>query len=1566
MNANKLLTFIFILTLQFKVFSQIKISDGGTVYVNGGETFYDAGGAAGADGNTPYTITLKPSKTGESVCVNFTNFQTYLDFNGLTGADRLEIYDGLTATGKNIGSLQGDYSKIYSNSSTPYSVGLIAMPNIETELKPGLFCATNPDGVLTFKFVNNVASTNTGWVGDVSTYKSLTTGCTADITADKTTICPNEAVILTATGDVITPGMKNDFNNGTIGSNWGGTPGAITFTSVLSCEPNYTFSTINSDNSKYVWMSNVAAPRILSTANFDVSKGGTISFDFREASDDMGGIGCESPDGKDEGIYLQYSTNNGTNWTNLKTLFPCSVNGGGIIGCGEYVSSWSKMTYPIPTAAQTTSTMFRWVQNSSTGAGKEDSWGIDNVEISIVKPKTITIKNLTNTTTVGSSIISPYNVTVNPTVNTDYEVTISDGTTSCTKKITIIVNTCCTPPVVTCKPFHPSCPGKNDGSIKLTGLAINTTYSVTYEKGGTPVAATNFLSNGSGEIDLIGLGASAYTKIVCTLGNCATLGVIETLTDPAPLTITTSKTNPTTCSGTDGKITISGLTNGKTYALSYVKDGPAVATTSNFTATGTTYDILTLGKGDYTSIHVTESGCVSNDEAQTLADPSAITITSTKTNPSSCSGTDGKITISGLTNGKTYALSYVKDGPAVATTSNFTATGTTYDILTLGKGDYTSIHVTESGCVSNDEAQTLADPSAITITSTKTNPSSCSGTDGKITISGLTNGKTYALSYVKDGPAVATTSNFTATGTAYDILTLGKGVYTSINVTESGCISNNEAQTLADPGGITITSTKTNPTTCSGTDGKITISGLTNGKTYALSYVKDGPAVATTSNFTATGTAYDILTLGKGVYTSINVTESGCISNNEAQTLADPGGITITSTKTNPTTCSGTDGKITISGLTNGKTYALSYVKDGPAVATTSNFTATGTTYDILTLGKGDYTSIHVTESGCVSNDEAQTLADPSAITITSTKTNPSSCSGTDGKITISGLTNGKTYALSYVKDGPAVATTSNFTATGTAYDILTLGKGVYTSINVTESGCISNNEAQTLADPGGITITSTKTNPTTCSGTDGKITISGLTNGKTYALSYVKDGPAVATTSNFTATGTAYDILTLGKGVYTSINVTESGCISNNEAHTLVEPSSPSKPSATFIQPTCNVKTGTITINTPTGNYSYSKDGVAFQTSPIFSGLPANTAYQITVKDLTNSCTSLETFKIDTTLLIPISATSIVKNASCVSATGSIQITAPIGSFYSYSIDGTNFQPSIGFTGLAIGNYTITTKTGSGCTSTAAITIKTPPNPPTTPVLFVKQPDCKTTTGTISVLTPKGTNFSYSLDNITYQLSPDFSKQVTGTYTIYVKDTTLCISNAVTNVLTQPSHPTASFSYAPTEITILNPEVSFTNSSKNASTYKWNFDDGGKMSVQASTSHVFPSIPNVYFVKLTASNGSCSHDTTIAVTIIEKPIIYIPNSFSPNSDEINNTFSPVIGGGISNENYSMYVYNKWGELIFESHNREVGWDGTYNNKICAPGTYIWKIEYRENSGAKAKKQEVGHVNLIY
>jgi len=122
-------------------------------------------------------------------------------------------------------------------------------------------------------------------------------------------------------------------------------------------------------------MQNVVAPRVLESNGFDVSNGGVLSFDFREASDDNGGNGCEALDDK-EGVYIQYSTNNGASWNNMKLMFasvesnfPSAAN----IGCGTYVYNWNTTTVPIPAAAMSTNTKFRWYQNSSTTAS-QDSW----------------------------------------------------------------------------------------------------------------------------------------------------------------------------------------------------------------------------------------------------------------------------------------------------------------------------------------------------------------------------------------------------------------------------------------------------------------------------------------------------------------------------------------------------------------------------------------------------------------------------------------------------------------------------------------------------------------------------------------------------------------------------------------------------------------------------------------------------------------------------------------------------------------------------------------------------------------------------------------------------------------------------------------------------------------------------------------------------------------------------------------------------------------------------------------------------------------------------------------
>ena len=1057
-------------------------------------------------------------------------------------------------------------------------------------------------------------------------------------------------------------------------------------------------------------------------------------------------------------------------------------------------------------------------------------------------------------------------------------------------------------------------------------------------------------------------GVTAASQITDASGAPLTNNYITENCSKAVLTFTAS---PIPTSNYTINYTLGGTaTNSSDYTIPASVTIPAGQASTQLTISPTT-DNLVEGDETITIQLLGQATCSGTTPVQTpitITIKDELKISATKTSDPTCSlaftvNSDGVITLTPTGGASPYTFS-LDNGNTYPFTSS--------PISTLGNGTYNIKVKDKDGCVASDltsiQLNTTCSCTAPSITSIKTNPSTCGGSDGKITLSGLTNGKTYTLSYVKDGATTPITSSFTASGTSYAISGLAKGAYSKINLTESGCTSNDESQTLADPNAIAITSTKTNPSTCGGSDGKITISGLTNGSTYTLSYIKDGSATPITSSFTASGTSYAITGLVKGAYTKINLTESGCTSNDESQTLADPNAIAITSTKTNPSTCSGSDGEITLSGLTDGKTYTLSYVKDGAATPITSSFTASGTTYDISGLAKGAYTKINLTEAGCTSNDEAQSLVEPNAISITSTKTDPSICSGTDGEITISGLTNGSTYALSFVKDGSS-PTTSSFTTTGTVYDITSLGKGVYTKINVTEAGCTSNDETQSLVDPNAISITSTKSDPSICGGINGKITISGLTNGSTYALSFVKDG-ATPTTSSFTTTGTAYDITSLGKGVYTKINVTEAGCTSNDETQTLTNPAGPAKPTASLTQPTCEINTGTITITSPLGNFTYSTDGVNFQVSPIFNALTANNSYKVLVKDL-GGCKDSSDFKIDTILSTPTNVNYLVKNATCISTTGFINVTSPIGSYYLYSINGTSFQSTTTFNNLNPGTYTLTTKNLSGCSRTNSITIKNAPAPPNQPFAIVKQPDCDTKTGTITVVNPSGTNYSYSLDNITFQKSPIFASKSAGNYTYFVKDTTQCFSSNTINVQAPPTLPTASFNYTPTDLTLLNTQAIFTNNSLNSISYKWNFDDGSKFSIDKNPIHEFPGIANVYFVKLTAFNNLCSDDTTIAITVIEKPIIYIPNSFTPNTDEINNSFLPVIAGGISSDYYSLYIFNRWGNLLFESHNKDIGWDGTYGNKICLPDTYIWKIEYKESTGNKLKKQLVGHVNLI-
>ncbi|WP_395634355.1 hypothetical protein, partial [Flavobacterium sp.] len=180
-----------------------------------------------------------------------------------------------------------------------------------------------------------------------------------------------------------------------------------------------------------------------------------------------------------------------------------------------------------------------------------------------------------------------------------------------------------------------------------------------------------------------------------------------------------------------------------------------------------------------------------------------------------------------------------------------------------------------------------------------------------------------------------------------------------------------------------------------------------------------------------------------------------------------------------------------------------------------------------------------------------------------------------------------------------------------------------------------------------------------------------------------------------------------------------------------------PTPTASATVQPTCTTPTGTIVVSSPTGvGNLYSIDGVNYQTGTTFSGLTSNN-YTVTVKKTPSGCVSNGTVvTISSVSSITTPTASATVQPTCATPTGTIVVTAPTGANLEYSVNGTTYQSSTTFTGLAPGNYAITVRnTSNGCVSTAtSVTINAVPTIATPTASATVQPTCTTPTGTIVV----------------------------------------------------------------------------------------------------------------------------------------------------------------------------------------------------------------------------------------
>jgi gliding motility-associated-like protein len=203
------------------------------------------------------------------------------------------------------------------------------------------------------------------------------------------------------------------------------------------------------------------------------------------------------------------------------------------------------------------------------------------------------------------------------------------------------------------------------------------------------------------------------------------------------------------------------------------------------------------------------------------------------------------------------------------------------------------------------------------------------------------------------------------------------------------------------------------------------------------------------------------------------------------------------------------------------------------------------------------------------------------------------------------------------------------------------------------------------------------------------------------------------------------------------------------------------------------------------------------------------------------------------------------------------------------------------------------------------------------------------------------------------------------------VSDSGCAGSLVKTNYITVFPEPVASFSYGPTspEPNVANPIVDFFDLSVGADSWSWDFGDvfnpAGSVSTLQNPSYNYNHMEAyLYNVQLAVANTYGCVDTIVQPIYIEPEFtFYCPNAFTPNEDFINDGFR---GYGIGIRTYKMWIYDRWGNMIFTADELTKTWDGKVQGKsdnLVQIDTYVWKVKLTDVFGRK--HDYIGHVSVV-
>lgn len=623
---------------------------------------------------------------------------------------------------------------------------------------------------------------------------------------------------------------------------------------------------------------------------------------------------------------------------------------------------------------------------------------------------------------------------------------------------------------------------------------------------------------------------------------------------------------------------------------------------------------------------------------------------------------------------------------------------------------------------------------------------------------------------------------------------------------------------------------------------------------------------------------------------------------------------------------------VTMSGLTGPYSFAF----DGGAYASSNS---------ALNLAPGQHTVSILNSIGCDTLIFFDINEPPLLQVSEVSRTNVSCFGGSDGSITVQGIGGVGTYSYSW--DTNPVQTTE--TAVG-------LIAGNYTVTVTDQNGCTSN-MALAITEPLPLMNSFTIVEPT-CNGFNNG-SIQALVSGGTAPYSY-----------NWNTGGTGTSISGLASGNYSIIITDLNGC-SMSQSVFIAQPA----PLAILISQDTAICPGSpitlaVQVSGGTGAYSYNWMPQTGSGSQLVVSPLVQTTYTCNASDA-NGC------------------------AIGASATVSMIALDPADIYASVSDPIICLGEEVVITGAYTGPDQTVVLSWAHCTS-CPVTQNMTPAATTTYILSAVNQCNQQIAADVTVVVSEPPVVSLDPDLGAYCQGEYFSVSNSGTndpswtYTWTFEDGTISHDMSAVHVFNTPGQfevsltiineygcqsaaassgfitvnpqATASFDSDKIEVTTIDPVFHFTNTSQNASEYEWHFGDGD-MTYVTSPTHSYDTYGQ-FTVTLNANNQyNCPDQAHLVVTVKPSFELFVPNAFTPDGDEFNNTFT-ASGYGILETDFTMEIYNRWGELIFESHNMQIGWDGSYaGTERVQDGTYTWVIRFKDLTNTLHERN--GHLSLL-